>query len=697
MCCQSLVFSILALPARLPITDPVLIVAISALIFLVAPLLMQRLRIPGLVGLILAGALVGPNGLNLLARSNTIILLGTVGLLYLMFIVGIEIDLFDFRRYRHRSIGFGAATFLLPQVLGTGVMLLLGYSLPASILVASMFASHTLLAYPIALRFGIGKNRAVTTAVGGTIITDTAALLVLAVVAASTEGSLDRAFWIRLTVGLAIYTAVVSLALPRLARWFFRHEKTSGIAEYVFVFASLFAGAFFAEVAGVEAIVGAFLVGLALNPLIPEQSPLASRIHFVGEAVFIPFFLLSVGMLVDVRVLAGDIKAWQVMLAMTGTVTITKWLAARSTQQLFGYSSEEGWVIFGLSVPQAAATLAAALVGVRIGLFDDAILNGTILMILVTCVIGPWIVEKYGRIVALHEESQPYDAASAPQRILVPVANPATIDGLIDLALAVRVPASKEPVHATTVVPDEADRTTEQVALAEKMLKHAVSYGAAADVQVVPMTRVDHNFASGICRAAVETRTSTIIIGWDARRTTASRIFGSVLDQLLEVTKQHVFVAKVGHPLNMTRRVRLLVPFGTDRLPGFLDVIRDLKRLASRVGAGIEVLTVGASPELYERHIKNVTPDTALRVERTPNWVTALERIRQDRQLDDLVVMLSARRGAVSWAAPLERIPARLGEMEIESFIVIFPAEAEIGDPTVPPSALPARRERYLP
>jgi Kef-type K+ transport system membrane component KefB len=218
-----------------------------------------------------------------------------------------------------------------------------------------MFASHTLLAYPIASRLGIAKNQAVTTTVGGTIITDTAALLVLAVIAASTEGELDMAFWIRLTVGLTIYVAAVWLVLPSIARWFFRSERTGAIAEYIFVFAALFAGSFLAEVAGVEAIVGAFLVGLALNRLIPEQSLLANRIHFIGEAIFIPFFLLSVGMLVDVRVLVGGPRAWQVMIAMTVTVILTKWLAARISGRLFGYSREEWWTMFGLSVPQAAA------------------------------------------------------------------------------------------------------------------------------------------------------------------------------------------------------------------------------------------------------------------------------------------------------------------------------------------------------
>lgn len=665
-------------PLTLPITSPVLIVAVSALIFLLAPLLMQRLRLPGLIGLILAGAVVGPNALNLLARSNTIILLGTVGLLYLMFMAGIEIDLHEFKRYRYRSAAFGAITFLLPQTLGTGVMLAVGYDLRTSILIASMFASHTLVAYPIAMRFGIGKNQAVTTTVGGTIITDTAALLVLAVIAASTEGALDAAFWIRLSVGLSIYAVAVWFGLPRVARWFFRSERTGAVAEYVFVFAALFAGSYLAEVAGVEAIVGAFLVGLALNRLIPEQSLLSNRIHFVGEAIFIPFFLLSVGMLVDVRVLLGGVRAWEVMIAMTVTVTATKWLAAWLSGRLFGYSRAEWWTMFGLSVPQAAATLAAALIGVQIGLFDDAVLNGTILMILVTVIVGPWVVERYGRRLALEEERRPYEPREAPQRILVPMANPATADALLDLALAIREPGSREPVFPLTVVPDDPERAHEHLALAEKMLSHAVAYASGVDVPVTPVTRVDHNFANGITRGAVETRTSTIIIGWDARRTTRQRIFGTVLDQLLEQTKQQVMVAKLGHPLNTTRRILLLVPRGSDRMPGFFEAARAIKLTANRLGAALEGYVVAGSPEVYERHFASAKPDAPVRLERLPGWAEVRERLGREVRPDDLVVLLSARRGAISWNAALERLPAVLAELAPESFLVVYPSEVDL-------------------
>jgi Kef-type K+ transport system membrane component KefB/mannitol/fructose-specific phosphotransferase system IIA component (Ntr-type)/nucleotide-binding universal stress UspA family protein len=661
----------------LPITDPVLIVAIAGAIFLVMPLLMERIRVPGLIGIIVAGMIVGPNGLNLLARDQTIVLLGTVGLLYLMFIAGAEIDLHGFKRYRNRSLIFGALTFLIPQGVGIVVfLLLLDFSVPAAILMGSVFASHTLVSYPIAMRFGIAKNQSVTTAVGGTIITDTLALLVLVVVAASTRGALDTAFWARLIVSLALYVVVVWFGLPRLGRWFFRRQKTGGTSGYLFIFTSLFAGSFLAKLAGIEPIVGAFLVGMALNRLIPEQSPLSHRINVIGESIFIPFFLLSVGMLVDLRVLAGDPRAWQVMLAMTITVSVTKLVAAKIAARIIGYSPAEGWTMFGLSVPQAAATLAATLIGVEVGLFDDSELNGAVMMILFTCVLGPWVTEKYGRAVALQEEQRPYDPAEAPQRILVPMARPATAEDLMNLALLIREPDSPEPVYPLTVVPaDAGDASQINVTMAEKMLGHAVSHAAGAGVPVVPLTRVDHNFANGIARGVTESRASTVIIGWDGKRSARRGIFGSVLDQLLEQTRQQVLVTKVGHPLNTTQRIILLIPEGADHTPGFLESVRTIKQMANRLAATIHGYTVAAPSDVYQAHLDSVKPEAPTATESAAGWSEVLDLLRSALRADDLVVVLSARRNAVAWDPALDQLPAQLADLVPESFIVMYPSE----------------------
>jgi Kef-type K+ transport system membrane component KefB/mannitol/fructose-specific phosphotransferase system IIA component (Ntr-type)/nucleotide-binding universal stress UspA family protein len=660
---------------KLPITDPVLIVAIAMTIFLVAPFLFERMRVPGIIGLIVAGAVVGPTGLGLLARDATIVLLGTVGILYLVFLAGLELDLHRFSQYRERSIVFGLISFSIPMLLGVLVMPLLGFGWAAAILVGSIIGSHTLLAYPIVGRLGLVKNAAVTTVVGGTLVTDTLALAVLAVIAGSIGGNVTTGFFLQLFGVLGLYVALVLFGVPRLGRWFFRKTPGHAPAEFIFLMTVLFATAWLADLAGAQPIIGAFLAGLTLNRLIPNEGPLMNRVRFVGNALFVPFFLLSVGMLVDPRVLVGSADVWVVAIALLVMVHVGKFVASLATERIFGYNSEERWVMFGLSVPQAAATLAVTFVGLEIGLFDETVVNAVIVMILVTGLVGPSLVERYGRLVALQEEQKPYDPSEAPQRILVPIANPATAADLMNLAFVIRQEGSSEPVYPLTVVPADEERSSEYVAGAEKLLSHAVSYAAGADVPVVPLTRVDHNFANGIARGMAENRISTVIIGWDGRRATRRGMFGGVLDQLLGQTKQQVLVTKVGHPFNTTERIIVLIPQGADHTPGFLESVRTVKQMANRLGTTIQGYTVGAPARLYQNHFEAVKPEAPTTLERASDWNDVLKMLSSDLRADDLVVVLSARQGTIAWHPALERLPAALANLVPESFIMMYPSE----------------------
>lgn len=679
----------------LPITNPVLIFALAMVVFLVAPLAVERFRVPGMVGIIVAGAIIGPHGLNLLERGQTIVLLGTVGLIYLMFLAGVEIDLHGFRRHRWQSLAFGLLTFGLPMVLGWGAGTALGFELKSAILLGALLASHTLVAYPLALTMGIVRNGAITAAVGGTMIADTAALLVLAIVASATHGSLDAAFWIRITASLGAFTAVVVVGLPRLARWYFRRETTGTAATFLFVMTALFTGAFLAEVAGVEAIIGAFLVGLALNRLIPRNGLLSNRIHFVGEAFLIPFFLLSIGMLVDVRVFLSGPRAWLVLAALLGAGIVSKWLAAEGTRILFRLTEAEGKSVFGLSVSRASATLAIALIGHEIGLFDEFVENGVVVLMAVTCFLGPWLVERHGRALALAEEQRPVTRAEAPARVLVPMSNPRTAPALIDLALVLRDARSTEPIYALTVVPEQGESAEAFVANAEEMLSRAVAYAAGAGVQIQAVTRVDQNFASGIVRGAVETRTATIVTGWDGR-TSRQRVFGSVLDQLLDQSLQQVIVAKLGHPLNTTKRIVVVIATGSDHHPGFADAVGTTKRLANGLGASLHLLTVEQPAEGYLEVFRSVKPDAPVKGDRVSSWSGALSTLRQMLKPEDLVMAFSARRGTVSWHPYLQRLPARLANQVPESFLMLYPSERrdraeELADDELPSALVRGR------
>lgn len=664
----------LATPPTLPFTDPVLIVATATLIFLLVPLLAERVRVPGVVGLIVVGAAVGPHGIGLLARDDTIVLLGTVGLLYLMLIVGLELDLHEFARFRNQSIIFGTLSFLIPGILGAAMALAMGYRPASALLVASAFSSHTLLAYPIASRLGIIRNSAVTTAVGGTILTEVLALLLLAIVVNGRGGRLDAAFWAGLLIPFGVYVAAVLLLLPRIGRWFFRHQGREGSAEFVFVLVSLFVVSYLAHYGGVEPIVGALLAGLALNRLIPEHGALMNRIHFVGNTIFIPFFLLSVGMLVNVRAL-DTIDAAGFAVALALGVIVAKWLAARAAQRVLGYTADEGWVVFGLSVPHAAGTLAIVLIGFEVGLLDQAEVNGVVLMILATCMVGPWAVERFGRRVALAETRRPRGPTSAPRRILIPLANPATAESLVELALALRGRDSDEPLLALSVVPGEGG--TAQVAEAEEMLRASIRHGAAAGVPVLPVTRVDPSVAEGIARGVAETRSTTMVIGWDGRRTGERVIFGTVLDALLERTRVLVMVARPGRPLGTVRRVVMVVPPAAERHPGFVEAARAVNLLAAGASASVLGVAVAGDPEGARAAHASARPRIAATWEDVAEWGVLPERLRAAIAPDDLVVLIGARRATLAWTPRVGKLPALLAELAPDALAVVYPPEPE--------------------
>ncbi|MCU4740417.1 cation:proton antiporter [Halobacteria archaeon AArc-m2/3/4] len=678
----------------IPITDSVAIFWLAIVVFLVAPLVLDRYRLPGIVGIIIAGATIGPNGLGILERGETIVLLGEVGLLYLMFVAGLEIDFARFVETRERSLVFGLLSFLIPQAVGTAAgMVLLGMSFPAASLFASIFASHTLLAFPVVSRLGLTDNESITATIGGTIVTDTIALLVLAVVVAAEVGTLDATFWFQLVLGVSTFFLGVWLVVPPLSRWFFRTVTQESSLEYLFVLAVAFGSAFLAMVAGIEAIVGAFLAGLALNRQIPHHGPLMNRIEFVGNALFIPFFLLSVGMLVDVRVL---LEGWETLLVSTilvVAVLATKWAAAWATGAAFGYSESERMTMFGLSLGQAAAALAIVLVGYDVGLFGESVLNGTIVMILVVSVLSPAIVERYGREV-IRTTGREEVTEDRLQRILVP--SSATAEhrrGLFDLAFAIRETETgldAAPLYALTVV--QPSPTVEaDVAAAEADLEETVAYAAGAAVPVVTQTRIDHNVASGVLRATVENRISTVVVGWDGAASRGQRVFGEVIDQVLVGTDRLVLVSRVREPISTTTEVTVVLPPGIEYNQGFDEAIRQIKRIASDVGASIRAVAVdddgeptrplkaSASESTVEEAFDAVEPEVPTQFE-TTNWERLTDRLAERTGRSQLIVVVSARRNALGWHPELRTLPKRISGLTDGNFVIVYPARGERDD-----------------
>lgn len=664
---------IASIPTSLPVTDPVLIFAIVMLILLIAPLLIKLLRVPALIGLIAAGMIIGPNVLGVLDRDPTIILLGTVGLLYIMFLAGLEVDLNEFAKAKDRSAVFGFLTFAIPQATGIGLGLLLDYTLPAAILLGSLFASHTLIPYPLASQLKIHKTESSTMAVGGTIITNFAGLLVLAVIAGSASGELNQEFWITLGTSLTIYTTVVLVGLPRLGRWFFSKVDPEATAEYVFVMAALFVCSFLATVAQVEAIIGAFLAGLTLNRLIPESSTLMNRINFVGNALFIPFFLLSVGMLIDPMVLVSSVDAWIVAGSMTGAVIVTKFISAKLSQWIYGYSNAEGWVIFGLTVPQAAATLAAVIVGFNLGLFDEVAVNGIIIMILVTCIIGLMVVQKWGVKVAEELKDAPV-ADSTPHRIMIPLLQEDT-EMTLELAFALRGSSGDEALYPVTVVAEEDDSASgAQVARAEKLLAHAVNYMAGADVNAMPMTRLASDPASGIKRAAIERRISDVILPWDGR-VSKGYVFGRIIDVVLTELKTQILVARIQHPVNTTQRVVVLIGNGVEQSVGFDRAVKDIKQVANQLGAMITIIALHEQVDTIEAIFQNNGPSINTSCVGFDSLELMLVAAGERMDSNDIAIALLPRPNSVHWNEEFNALPARLPNLIPKSFVVMFPSE----------------------
>ncbi len=391
-----------------PLTHPVTIFAMLALLLLLVPLLARALRLPAMVGLILAGVVVGPNGLNVLDKSPGLDLLATAGLLYIMFTAGLEMDLQQFRRQRVQAVTFGLLIFGLAMVTGIAAGRgLLHYGWLPAVLLGVLLASQTLVTYPIVSRLGLAKQGAVAVAIGATILTDVLALLVLAVTARLAHGAIPPAYWLRLGAGFLLLASVSLWLLPRLGRWFSRTLPGDEQAGFRFLFASLLGISVLAQLAGLEPILGAFLAGLALNPLVPAQSRLMNRVQFAGHSLFIPVFLISVGMLMDWHALLGGANAWKIIgLLLVGAFGV-KLAATLLMRPLFGYTRDQVGLMYGMVVNKAGVTLATALIGFHLGLFDQSVLNGAILVILTTCLAGAWITESRGRRLAQASESFP--------------------------------------------------------------------------------------------------------------------------------------------------------------------------------------------------------------------------------------------------------------------------------------------------
>lgn len=675
----------IGLDLTFPITDPTWIFLLVLLIILFAPILLNKLRIPHIIGMILAGLAIGEHGFNILARDSSFELFGKVGLYYIMFLAGLEMNMGDFKETRNKALVLGLLAFIVPIGIGfVANVSYLKYGVITSVLLASMYASHTLVAYPIVTRFGVSRHRSVSIAVGGTAVTDTLTLLVLAVVGGLFKGETGGLFWIWLVIKVIFLGAFIIYVFPRVGRWFF-HRYNDNVMQFIFVLAMVFLGAGLMEFVGMEGILGAFLAGLVLNRLIPHVSPLMNHLEFVGNALFIPYFLIGVGMLINLRVIFGHGDALKVAAVMIIMALTGKWIACWLTQKIYKMSVLERKLMYGLSTAQAAATLAAVLVGYSIilpggeRLLNDDVLNGTVLLILVTCVVSSLITERAAKKVAI-DDSEPERTSSATEteKILVALNNPNTIEDMVNLSLVIRDPKLKDNLLAINVIND--DNTSDNLRMRSKRyLEKAAMMTTAVNVPLRQITRYDLNIASGIIHSAKENEITSIITGLHHKANITDSFFGVLAEHLLKGLNCELIISKFLIPVHTLKRIVVAVPPKAEYESGFPRWMEHFCRMGSTLGCRVHFFanekTTARLQTLIKKKHKQVLTDFSL----LEDWNDLLVLTGQV-SYDHLLVIISARPGTLSYDSSFEKLPRQLSKyFSNNSLIVLYPNQS--GEP----------------
>ncbi|MBK8617642.1 MAG: cation:proton antiporter [Anaerolineales bacterium] len=539
---------------------PVGFFLLAMAIILITPLLSERLRLPGIIGIIIGGMLIGPHGFGLMADGDRIEFLATIGLVYLMFSAGLEVDINQFMRVRTRALVFGIITFLFPQLMGMGLGYILGLDLLGMILLGSAFASHTLIAFPILTKLGVTRNEAIAVTIGATVLTDIGAFIVLAVVlGAKSGGGFTFGYFAQLLIMLAIFTAVIIFGLPRLGKFIFQ-KLTGRAVEFQFVIVVLFVSAFLAELIGVHEVVGAFLAGLAVNSMLPRHSPVTGHVLFIGESFFIPVFLLYSGLITDPLTFLKSPQTIIVAIGVTIVAYVSKLLAAWVTAKIYKYTKSEFWTVYGLSHAQAAVTIPTLVIGLETGLFDSTLFNAAILMILLTSITSPLIVQRFAPDLQIVEE----DDKPLPLfgRVLVPVSEQKQSEGLITLAILL-AHTSHGKVLAVSVAKDLGPNKDSSLYSHKDLLGRVTESLNDPETEIELIPRMAASHAQGILHTAQEKNATLIVMGWRGKRTLRENVLGSVLDEVIWGSDTPVLIGKLELPLNSMQRVVFIVPAKT--------------------------------------------------------------------------------------------------------------------------------------
>ena len=664
------------------ITNPVYIFLIVLSIILLAPICLNRLKIPHIIGLIVAGIIVGPFGFHILDKDSSFDIFGQVGILYLMFLAGLEIDMFHLKKNLKSGLIFGIYTFMIPLVLGifTSVVFL-DLDLVAATLMSSMYASHTLISYPIVSRLGISKYNAVVIAITGTIIAVLASLVLLAAtVDAHNAGEFQLMSQLKLLLFLGIYLAAIIYTFPKMTKWFFRKYSDS-VLQFIFIMVLMLLAATISLIIGIEPVLGAFFAGIVLNRYIPSASTLMNRIEFVGNALFIPYFLIGVGMLINIKLVFSNSATIITAVVMSVVAAATKWLAAWATQKHMKLKPVDRRIIFGLSNAHVAAALAAVLIGYKSGIFNEVILNATVLMILVSCTIASLVTEKAAADIKMQmlteddeetEEQKKARTFRGRSRILIPMSNPITIPNLLSLAIIMRTQINKNPIFGLHV---RNSNSPSELAKCKNALEIAEKKAASADAPLQTIDRFDLNLVTGIINTVNEKNISDVILGFHRKSNVVDSFFGSITEQLVNQLHKTIIISRCFIPLNTVARIIVAVPPKAEFETGFRYWVIKLANMTGQIGCKI-IFCANKNTQSYIRgvlHEQNYNLRDEYRdVDNWDDFLLIAGRIQDE----DLLVLVSARRTSISFNTDMDNIPSFLSKyMTHSNLIVIYPEQ----------------------
>ena len=673
-----------------PITDPTLIFFVVLLMILLSPIIMGRLRIPHIIGMVLAGVLVGKYGLNILGRDASFELFGRVGLYYIMFLAGLEMDMEGLKKNRNRVMIFGMLTFLVPFAMTyfMGVSLL-GYIPLASLLLAAIMASNTLIAYPIVGRYGLTRHTSSTLSVGSSMMALFMALIVMASIVNSFHGNGGILFWLLFILKFVAYCVGLIMVIPRVTRWFLR-RYSDAVMQFIFILAVVFLSAALSDAVGLEGIFGAFMSGLILNRFVPKVSPLMNRIEFTGNALFIPYFLIGVGMLINVRLLFAGSKILWVVFCIVFFGTLGKAVAAYLAARIFRMSWLAGHMMFGLTSAHAAGAIAMVMVGRRLEvapgqyLFGDEVLNGIVIMILFTCVISTVITERAAQRLRLQEkEDQNMMKNLDDEKILIPVKYPEYSDNLVTMATLMRNPRLKRELVALNVVYDDVNMRHNQ-AEGQRLLDHLCHLASASDVPMVTQVRIAANIANGIKHAFKEFQASEILMGLHFHKEINRSFWGEFTRSLYNGLSRQIIVTRILQPLNTIRRIQVAIPSRAEFEPGFYRWLERLARMAGNLECRIAFHGRNETLQLVNEFIRNRFPSVRAEYEEMAHWKDLPTLGSQVRE-DHLFVIVTARKGTISYKTAMERLPEELNKfIKGKTIMIIFPDQygSEMDDMT---------------